>query len=217
MRLIILLFLVAAGTAKAEPSMRTLWKARGLDAFEKVEGQADSNPNTPQSLEVMLEFAYAMHAAKPELVHKPWTGGGDAFHLLLNAGSGAFFDIVYLYEADGTLTTVRIDSLPKGWNLTINHGKMQSTTVALVERHRARLGVKDLSEPQPLLVKTDSGVLVFDLVDPFNAFVLERELNVPSIVGKTPEQFKKELGLNAPAVGKEQGPKPATGNTPTEK
>lgn len=176
MRILFLLILLCTSAAEATPSIRTLWKARGLDAVEKTAGQNPTSSKTQsaaQRLELILEFGYAMHALEPEVVHKTWPDG-DAFHILMRtSGKDTIFDLIYLYESNGTLSGARIESLPKGWSVTILHNKAQADVKELIESRRKTLGIKDLPAPQPLLLKTDLGSVVFDLVDPFNAFVLD--------------------------------------------
>lgn len=175
MRISALLFFLVASAAGATPSIRTLWKARALEAGDKLEHPVVGEPHSPQRLEHMLDFAYLMHAAMPESVHTSYANNGDAFHLILNA-DGQSFDIVYLYEANGELVGTRIDSLPKGWNVLVSQPLPALNT--LIEMRRARVGIKNLPKPQALLIGADGGKLVFDMVDPFNAFVLDLELGL---------------------------------------
>lgn len=126
----------------------------------------------------MLEAAYAMHAVKPELVHKPAANGGDEFHITLVASSGQLFRLAYLYKADGSLNGARIQSLPTEWTVFFAPDNLHASMVQFLEKRRATTSLGDLAPPRPLTVNTKDGMLVFDLQDPLHAFVYERELNL---------------------------------------
>lgn len=184
MRSLWVLFLVAASSARATPSLEAQWLVRGsqsLDLIKKLgpEGHPSKIKDPVQRLEVMLEGAYALHAARPDLVHVASANGGDEFHLGIVTNSGQTFSLAYLYKEDGSLVGARLESLPKDWTILFSPASMQAGLVKLMERRRTLQVSDGLAPPRPLLVSTREGMLVFDLEDPLHAFVYERELNIP--------------------------------------
>ncbi|GEM_PF-7021157 len=152
--LLAILFFIS-NTAFSQP-ISTLWKARALEAGEKLkklETELKKIPTKEQEkktpkyrklmCEIMLEASYAMHIAAPEVVHKT-DENYEFYHIVLNAGEDVF-DLVYVYTKDGKHMATRIDRLPKKWQLIM-----------------APFFPERLS-----LIITDGCVIVFNLKDPF--------------------------------------------------
>jgi hypothetical protein len=127
--------------AVAEPSVAMLWKARALEAGNKLKGLQGQLERIPSAqwtsksaafvkCQVMLESAYASHIALEDIVHKT-DQDMEFFHLMLGAGKdNGLFDLVYVYLRDQLVAT-RIDLLPKGWRLLYIGG--QSVQLLLPE------------------------------------------------------------------------------------
>ncbi len=116
-------------------SPSTLWKARALEAAEKIESLSKKiekmkgeSLNSPEGrkfrCESLMEVAYASHLNPllESIVHKI-EGGIDFFKILLNAGEDSgFFDLTYVYEKDVHKAT-KVMSIPKQWEVIIPAGK----------------------------------------------------------------------------------------------
>ncbi len=120
---LVLAVLSAAPVWAQAPS--TLWKARGLEAAEKLEAitprmsSKDKSDAKRATWEGLLEAAYALHVARPEVVRKV-TGKNEAFHLILSAGEAGLLDVVYLYSPKtGENHGLRVDRLPTGWQVLL--------------------------------------------------------------------------------------------------
>ncbi|MDA8339002.1 MAG: hypothetical protein M0Z70_06860 [Nitrospiraceae bacterium] len=151
--LAILLFI--SSPAFSQP-ISTLWKARALEAGEKLKKleielkkipAKEQEKKTPRYRKlmcgIMLEAAYAMHIAAPEVVYKT-DEKHEFYHIVLSAGEDVF-DLVYVYTEDGKHVATRIDRLPKKWQLIM-----------------APFFPEGLS-----LLIPDGCVIVFNLKDPF--------------------------------------------------
>lgn len=150
--------LMSPNLALSQPSISNLWKARALDAADKVEVlnakldkmQWESKEAQRVRCEVMVEFAYGMHVAQEDIVHK-FDESNEYFHFILNGGPEAgLFDLIYIYSPAGKLLATRIDMLPKKWQLIfLIPGKVQ------------------------LLMPNNGCLFYFDLNDPFAGEVLD--------------------------------------------
>jgi hypothetical protein len=151
----------AATMASAEPSAATLWKARGLEAIEKLERMKKESKvitsgkrRTAFETQFALEVAYSMHAdpVATKVVHKVESEGKEAFHVFLGSKTGHAFDLVYLYE-HGKLLGARIDSLPEDWRVVF---------------------IADSSDNSSFVVAAegDGGGILFWVTNPLNAAVL---------------------------------------------
>ena len=126
--------LIAISPVQAQ-SPSTLWKARALEAAEKIESLSKKiekmkgeSLNSPEGrkfrCESLMEVAYASHLNPllESIVHKI-EGGIDFFKILLNAGEDSgFFDLTYVYEKDVHKAT-KLMSIPKQWEVIIPAGK----------------------------------------------------------------------------------------------
>jgi hypothetical protein len=189
MRYLLLVLILATGSAGASGvSMTTLWKARALDALERLEKLPPSQPYSPERYRANLEEAFSHHANASLPVHKTFDDM-EAFHLILNGGGDTgLFDLVYIYKLDGTLIGTRVESLPKGWTIVM----LRDTATQLVEvmeHRRTERGIVLDDPPLPLVVGTAHAMLVFDLNDPFNPFVMELAMDSPA----------KDRGTDQPA------------------
>ncbi|QDE91905.1 hypothetical protein BHS06_24580 [Myxococcus xanthus] len=120
-----------------------------------------------------------LHANGETPVHSA-DSNGDAFHILMNGGGDTgIFDLVYLFKFDGTPIGTRIDSLPQGWHILFMKEK-EAALAALMEHRRAKRGIVLNTPPSPLVVSTGHCMLVFDLNDPFNPFVMELAMDSPA-------------------------------------
>lgn len=107
----LLLSCLTAGVAQAQ-TIATLWKGRAVEAEEYILRAADAGGASTDRCAVLLEFAFA-HAAK---VFRR-TGGVDAFHMIIKDSAEEMLDFVYVYELDGDPSGIRIDRLPRGWQI----------------------------------------------------------------------------------------------------
>jgi hypothetical protein len=166
--------------------MSMLWKARGLEAVERLEATKDEDvgpPNSPRRFELLLEFAFTSQVTMPEVVQKPYQKDGHAFHVILKAENEELFDLAYLYEDGRNISATRIDRLPKGWQIVMDVAGLD-TAVLL---RRERLGIQSATRPRPLLVSANGVPLVFDLADPFHPFPLEY------LAGRSPPKKAKNV------------------------
>jgi hypothetical protein len=122
------IILLVAGPVMAQVSAPQLWKARGLEAHDKIKTfetkieRLSKSWESPEAnalkCEGMLEFAFAMHLADEAMVHKVLKDGRHVFKIVLNGGDQGFFDLSYVYEPQTwRLVAVTVFSLPKDWNL----------------------------------------------------------------------------------------------------
>lgn len=205
MRALVLLMLLVAGSADAAASMTTLWKARGLEALERLETAPATKPNSPERYRDLLETAFMLHASGKTPVHSVGENG-EAFHIFLKGGGDTgLFDLVYLFNFDGTPIGTRVASLPKGWAILFMRKEEAALTVVMANRRTERGIVLD-APPIPLVVSTGHCMLVFDLNDPFNPFVMELAMDNPA----------KERGAEQAGKPEEASPppkKPASAKT----
>jgi hypothetical protein len=197
--------MLCASVAQAGPSMTTLWKARGLEALERLETAPATKPNSPERYRDLLEGAFMLHASGKTLVHSA-DENGEAFHIILNGGGDTgLFDLVYLFNFDGTPLGTRVASLPKGWTILFMREK-EAALAVVMEHRRTERGIVLDAPPIPLVVGTGHCMLIFDLNDPFNPFVMELALDSPA----------KERGAEQAEKPKKASPppkKPASAKT----
>lgn len=197
MRSLVLLLLLVAGSADAAVSMTTLWKARGLEALERLETAPATKPNSPERYRDLLEGAFMLHASGKTPVHSA-DARGEAFHIFLNGGGDTgLFDLVYLFNFDGTPIGTRVASLPKGWSILFMR-EQEAALAAMMEHRRTERGIVRDAPPIPLVVSTGHCMLVFDLNDPFNPFVMELAMDSPA----------KERGAEQAGTPKKASPPP---------
>jgi hypothetical protein len=160
-RLVLLNFVLCGLAADAVArSPATIWKARALEAGDKVkslhtrlEKVPDAEWNSPEAnytkCSAMLESAYSLHLTQERIVHKTGTNG-ETFYILLSGGDAGTFGIGYVYSKVGELVASRIDGLPTGWHLDFVVGAPNLVAV---------------KEPEVC-------TFIFHLSDPFKATVL---------------------------------------------
>lgn len=154
--------------AAAAQSQATLWKARGLEAQERIgeltkqakgaHANGDTQAAKKALWEALIEEAFARHAAVASVAHKK-TNAGDAFHLLVEAPSGdkAFLDVVYLYEPNGQPSGVRVDRLPPHWHVLFTSTGMQAGVLVIDPGADGVMLMFSVTEPfEPLVVVNDS-------------------------------------------------------------
>jgi hypothetical protein len=99
------------------------WRYNGMLALEKMDGLAEKAASDKRAkYEQMLLSAYAAHVDNKdyENVHK-LINGVDFYKVILNKGNDESFCISYGYNNEtSTLVAIKIELLPKGWNLRIN-------------------------------------------------------------------------------------------------
>jgi hypothetical protein len=204
MRILAILLMLNVGTAEAAASMTMLWKARGLEALERLETSIATTPNSPERYRNLLEGAFALHATGKTPAHHS-DDRGDAFHLFLNGGGDTgLFELVYIFSLDGSPIGTRVDSIPKGWSILFM-SENDAALSALMERRREARGISVNLPPNPLVVSTKHCTLVFDLNEPFNPFVFELAMDGPELernTGSVDQQKKAPPSPQRPAKGK---------------
>jgi hypothetical protein len=118
--IIVVLLCASAPTRASGQSVPTLWKARALEAADKIEGLGKrvggkAGPDVARC-ETMLEMAYGQHLVNPDIVVKS-TDSVMSYHLILSGGDAGMFDLVYNYDHTGQLLGTAVHSLPKGWKI----------------------------------------------------------------------------------------------------
>jgi hypothetical protein len=125
--------IVCVQKAFGQDPIDLMWKARGLQAMEKIEqfnARLKANPEEKLplkiKLEMMIEFAYAQMIAGQEIrnmVVKKGPGG-VSYHLILNYGEKGVLDIFYTYPLGGTqCVAMTIARLPKGYCIGLPSAK----------------------------------------------------------------------------------------------
>ena len=138
-----------------------LWKARALQALEKM-GEFTDNPPKPMTTkdkyEMMVETAFTLILAEPETVIKksPLTTN---YHLIFNIGDRGL-DVLYTYDNESQeLISVGIDRLPKNWRIAVPSRASQTT---LPTDYIIASNMADQNEP----------IMVFSTTDPFSIRVV---------------------------------------------
>jgi len=122
------------------PSIASLWKARALDALDRLQvlqkerdayekrGTAVNSPEFRRlTFQAMIELAYAAHLDLKVAPFVHDTKGKDRanFHLLLKPAGGTMgLDLIYTY-VDGKLFGAGILQLPENWKVVFPKGKNQ--------------------------------------------------------------------------------------------
>ena len=109
----------------AQDRVDLLWKARALQAIEKIEksvermGDQSEKVTLKEKYEAMLEFAYAQIVAEPNIVVKK-SRGVTSYHLIFNYGDNGMLDVLYTYDNESNLCKfMSVDSLPKRRRIAI--------------------------------------------------------------------------------------------------
>lgn len=180
MRLRGLLVFAVWGSIAAAQAPSTLWKARALDAKDRIAAMPDKATGATAAearrlyWKLMIESAFESHLRAPSVAHQR-TASGEAFHLLIPTKDKThLFDIVYLYDPKGEPLGLRLDRLPPGWHVMLTPSSAESAAV-----------VVDPGEPQILLM--------FTLAEPLEPRILitapepKREDRPPPARATTPE------------------------------
>jgi hypothetical protein len=152
------------GVAASPEQIAQSWKERGFVALSRLDSLKDKQDRKSR-YQLLLEFAFAMHATTGQsnrygFVRKT-DNGLDFYKIILNKGTNpvsktvvdeaGLFAINYIYDQKtGDFGGVKIELLPKGWNVLINPAL-----------------------PNALLLDvSDSNiVIVFDVTNPMNVVV----------------------------------------------
>jgi hypothetical protein len=138
-------------------SVATLWKARGLEASERIgRSRNESQPQDVQLLRELLEQAYALHVhpSATSVVHKA-EAGGEVFHIILKSEDGDFFDLAYTYDKGGAPAGCRVDRIPRGWRLMFVNALKEGLLLDIPERGPIVFLFAKPLEAFPLGEKTD--------------------------------------------------------------
>ena len=116
-KIIISLTLFFISSIAFAQNVDVLWKARALQAtenLEKLHEEMKEKDSRKIRFEIMLESAYAMILAMPDVTVKK-TQKIIAYHIILNYGKkDGYLDIVYCYDVKTyEYLGVRIDKIPK--------------------------------------------------------------------------------------------------------
>lgn len=117
---------ICARQVVSQDTVDLTWKARALQAMEKIEqvsATLKANPEAGLSLkaklETMVEFAYAQIIANRDFVVKRGPSG-VSYHLVFNYGERGMLDVFYTYVAGkDQCVAVTIARLPKGYGVAI--------------------------------------------------------------------------------------------------
>ena len=150
-------------TASPEEIARS-WKERGFVALSRLDSLKDKQDRKSR-YQSLLEFAFAMHAtagqSNPYGFVRKTDNGLDFYKIILNktknsasktgVDEAGLFAINYIYDhKTGDFVGVKIELLPKGWNIHATPGLPNSL----------------------LLDVSDSNILIiFDVTNPMNAVV----------------------------------------------
>lgn len=158
-KIIIALFILCCFSTAFAQDVDLLWKARALQASEKMEKflkQSKKVDSKKARIEMMVESAYAMIIAMPDIAVKK-TPAIVVYHLILNYGDDGMLDVAYLYDAKTyKYQGVRIDRLPKHRCIVFLQGNQLGDFLTISN-------YDDNSEP----------MIIFSKSDPFNTLVLE--------------------------------------------
>lgn len=121
----ILSVVMTATPVAAQENAPLLWKARALEAGEKLEALGQkletfrerwkTEEANETKCEAMLEAAFVLHLTNESMVHKV-LARGHVFKIILNGGEQGFFDLSYVYDPEGwRITAMSILSLPREW------------------------------------------------------------------------------------------------------
>jgi hypothetical protein len=149
---IVLALALFASAARAEPTIAMQWKARGLEAMEKIERLNKQSkltkPGSRQAAviasQLQLEWAFVVFVdprTEPK-AHYTEKGNREVFHLVMNSGE-SMFDLMFIY-ANGKMIGSRLDHLPAGWQVFVPSDLI---THMLVMREGASPIAIDLSAP----------------------------------------------------------------------
>ena len=170
MKLILYLAIVMAlgvaqpGVAASPEQIAQSWRERGFIALSRLDSLKDKQDRKSR-YQFLLEFAFAMHArtgqSNPYGFVRKTENGLDFYKIILNKGENTasktgvdetgLFAINYIYDQKtGDFGGVKIELLPKGWNILANPAL-----------------------PNALLldVSDSSIVIMFDVTNPMNAVV----------------------------------------------
>jgi hypothetical protein len=96
-----------------------LWRARGLQALNNLENLTKKY-NKSLWLETAIEYAFALHSSNKNNVHKI-DSGLDFYKIILKADNSQLFCFNYIYDhKSGALIGVKIELLPKGWQIIVS-------------------------------------------------------------------------------------------------
>ncbi len=113
--------IIGAERVLGQDPVDLIWKARALQAMEKIEqanAKMKANPSEklPQKLkaELMLEFAYAHIIASRDITVKK-SRETTSYHLVFNYGEAGMLDVFYTYSSiTSECVAFTIARLPKG-------------------------------------------------------------------------------------------------------
>jgi len=121
------ILLLVSGSASAQASIAAQWKARAVNAARQLKtlnSKLEANPESTESkhllVQASIEMAFASHL-NPKLkdkVHEV-SAEGEAFHVVFNGGKDGLLDVAFLYKKAAEPPIVRVDWLPKHWQLLI--------------------------------------------------------------------------------------------------
>lgn len=114
------------GSSQSQKNVDLVWKARGLQAFDRIEELQKKNGNSRgkalsklETCEWALERAF-MPFASPELskIVRKKSGPADAYILLFSGGDGNMTQVSYLYGASQFKPlAVKVPALAKDWQV----------------------------------------------------------------------------------------------------
>lgn len=127
---------LASLPATAQVSAPQLWKARALEAAEKLEtlrskvlslqDRWHSQEANETKCEAMLESAFLLHLTHESSAHKVLENGKHGFKIILNGGDQGLFDLTYFYDPKTwSLTSARVLLLPQAWELVLPSGELR--------------------------------------------------------------------------------------------
>ena len=149
-------------SSKGENDIDLLWKARALQAVERIE-KFTANPPKPLTKKVKYEIAfeasYAAFLTYPEMLIKKQPHN-TSYHLFFNWGDEEMLDVLYTYDNESQkLISVGIDHLPKDARIVIPSKALKDSYLT------DYIYVSSINEP-------NNPSILFSLTDPFSNFVL---------------------------------------------
>jgi hypothetical protein len=143
-----LLALVLLSTPAASQSVPQLWKARALEAGEKLQAlrrkleqfrdRWNSQEANDLKCESLLESAFALHLTHESIAHKILKSDRHAFKIVLNGGDQGLFDLTYMYDPPNwTLVSMEILALPRAWEVIHPRELKSAGGVMLLVRDKA--------------------------------------------------------------------------------
>jgi len=147
--------------SKGENDVDLLWKARALQAMERIE-KFSANPPEPLTkkikYEIAFEASYAAFLTYPESLIKKQPHN-TSYHIVLNLGD-ELLDVLYTYDNKyQQLVSIGIDHLPKDARVVIPSKVLNDSY--LIDY----IIVSSINEP-------NNPSILFSLTDPFLNFVL---------------------------------------------